>query len=44
MFTWAIAEGYIDNTPFKRHGVTVVKLETRKETPRTPAADARRGR
>lgn len=33
-FNWAIAEGYCDASPFKRHGVTVVKLETRAETER----------
>ena len=26
LFTWAIAEGYIEYTPFRRHGVVVVKL------------------
>jgi integrase len=31
---WAIAKGYLDATPFKRHGVTVVKLDTRAENPR----------
>ena len=34
VFSWAIAEGYTTETPFKRHGVTVVKLESRAETPR----------
>ena len=34
VFSFAIAEGYATETPFKRHGVTVVKLETRAETPR----------
>ena len=34
VFSWAIAEGYTTETPFKRHGVTVVKLDTRAETPR----------
>jgi integrase len=34
LFSWAIAEGYVNETPFKRNGVTVVKLETRVETPR----------
>jgi hypothetical protein len=28
MFSWAIAEGYIEDTPFKRGPVSVVKLET----------------
>lgn len=35
VFSWAITEGYVTDTPFKRHGVTVVKLETRVETART---------
>ncbi len=35
VFTWAIAEGYTDSTPFKRHGVTVVKLAMEMETERT---------
>jgi integrase len=34
LFNWAIAEGYIDKTPFKRGGVSVVKLETAAEQPR----------
>ena len=34
LFSWAIAEGYTTETPFKRHGVTVVKLDTRAEMPR----------
>ena len=34
VFSWAIAEGYTTETPFKRHGVTVVKLDSRVETPR----------
>jgi integrase len=34
-FGWAIAEGYADATPFKRAGVSVVKLETGAEAPRT---------
>jgi site-specific recombinase XerD len=29
LFNWAIGEGYIDKTPFKRGGVSVVKLERR---------------
>jgi integrase len=35
VFSWAIAEGYCDETPFKRHGVTVVKLAMQMETERT---------
>ena len=34
MINWAIGEGWVDETPFKRHGVTVVKLDRRVETPR----------
>jgi integrase len=34
LFNWAIAQGYVDATPFKRHGVTVVRLDMRAETPR----------
>jgi integrase len=35
VFSWAIVEGYATATPFKRHGVTVIKLETKAETART---------
>jgi hypothetical protein len=35
LFSWAIAEGLVDQSPFRRHGVTVVKLETRAEAART---------
>jgi integrase len=34
LFNWAIGEGYIERTPFKRGGVTVVKLEKAAEQPR----------
>ena len=34
LFSWAIGEGYTTDTPFKRNGVTVVKLDARAETPR----------
>ena len=34
VFSFAIAEGYVTESPFKRHGVTVVKLDSRAETPR----------
>ena len=34
LFSWAIAEGYTTETPFKRYGVTVVKLDIRAELPR----------
>ncbi|MEP7118998.1 MAG: hypothetical protein ABI880_15525 [Acidobacteriota bacterium] len=35
LFNWAIAQGYCDDTPFKRHGVNVVCLESAAETVRT---------
>jgi hypothetical protein len=31
VFNWAIGEGYVGRTPFKREGVTVVKLEGKAE-------------
>jgi integrase len=34
LFSWALREGYIDATPFKRNGVTVIELEHRAETSR----------
>jgi integrase len=34
LFNWAIAEGYVDNTPFKRGGVTVVRINRAAETAR----------
>ena len=33
-FNWAIAEGFIEQTPFKRGGVSVVRMETRVEQTR----------
>ena len=33
-FNWAIAQGYRDDTPFKRHGVNVVRLNSAAETVR----------
>ena len=39
MFNWAIAQGYADHSPFKRHGVTVVKLNGAAETPRDRRLD-----
>ena len=33
-FNWAIAQGYRDDTPFKRHGVNVVRLNGAAETVR----------
>ena len=35
MFNWAIAEGYVDGTPFKRHGVSVIKVKSGLGNPRT---------
>ena len=35
LFNSAIAEGYVTDSPFKRHGVTVVRLEHKAEGPRT---------
>lgn len=35
IFSWAVGEEYCETTPFKRAGVTVIKLETVAETPRT---------
>ena len=35
VFSWAIEEGFIVDTPFKRGPQTVVRLETRMETART---------
>ena len=43
-FNWAIAQGYRDDTPFKRHGVNVVRLNTRcRDGSRTPVAAGRGG-
>lgn len=39
VFSWAIEQGYIADTPFKRGPVTVVRLETRAETARTRRLD-----
>ena len=35
LFNWAIGEGYVDRSPFKRESVTVVKLEMAAEPART---------
>ena len=35
LFNWSIAQGYRDDTPFKRHGVNVVRLDGAAETVRT---------
>jgi integrase len=40
VFSWAIAEGHITDTPFKRGPVTVLKLETSVEGARTRRLDA----
>jgi integrase len=34
-FNWSVGEGFTDSTPFKRAGVSVVKLETGAEVSRT---------
>ena len=34
-FNWAIGEGFAESSPFKRHGVSVVRLEMGAEAPRT---------
>ena len=34
IFSWAIALGYVDRTPFKRNGVSVIRLESSVEKPR----------
>ncbi len=34
-FNWSIAQGYRDDTPFKRHGVNVIRLNSRVEVERT---------
>ena len=34
IFGWAIKKGYSEHTPFKRHGQTVISLESRVERPR----------
>jgi integrase len=35
LFTWAIGEGLVDQTPFKRNGVLVIKLNQKAEDPRS---------
>jgi integrase len=40
VFSWAIAEGYLTDTPFKRGPVTVLKLETSVEGARTRRLEA----
>lgn len=29
LFNWAIAEGYVEQTPFKRNGVNVIRIKKR---------------
>lgn len=43
VFNWAIAEGYLTETPFKRGPVTVVKLDRSVEQARTRRLDAAGG-
>ena len=40
LFNFAIRKGYVDATPFKRFGVTVITLDSRAETPRQRRLDA----
>ena len=40
LFNWAVAEGMIANSPFKRGEVTLVKLDVRAETERTRRLEA----
>lgn len=35
VFAWAVEEGFVDGSPFKRGGITVIRLEHRAESPRT---------
>jgi hypothetical protein len=35
MFNWAIERGYLDAHPFKRHGRTVIRLDSDVEQIRT---------
>ena len=37
VFSWAIEQGYVNETPFKRARQTVIKLATRVETPGSAA-------
>jgi integrase len=34
LWNWAIAEGFTDSTPFKRHGVPVIRMNGEAESPR----------
>jgi integrase len=40
VFSWAVAEGYLTETPFRRGPVAVLKLDARAEAPRTRRLDA----
>ena len=40
LFNWAIAEGYTDRTPFKRHGVSVIRVKSGFGSPRTRRLDS----
>ena len=40
VFSWAVAEGHLETTPFKRGSVTVVKLESSVEGARTRRLEA----
>lgn len=40
LFSWAIEEGHLENTPFRRGPVTVVRLEKSAEAPRSRRLEA----
>jgi integrase len=39
LWNWAILEGYVDNTPFKRGGVSVIRVKNGASSPRTRRLD-----
>jgi integrase len=39
LFNWAIGEGYIEHTPFKRNGVNVIRIKAGFDSPRTRRLD-----
>jgi integrase len=40
LFEWAVVKGHVDATPFKRNGITAVKLRVQKKIHRTRRLDA----
>lgn len=44
LFNWAIRMGYSERTPFRRHGVAMIHLDSRAETPRSGACSPVRRR